>query len=133
MIRRPPRSTRTDTLFPYTTLFRSVVSVAFALAVGVPLGVLAGYAGGWTDTVISRCNEAVLSCPFMILAIAFAAFLGPSLTNAMIAIGLSAAQIGRASCSTSVVSLRFDLGGRRTLKKKITDNEPTMTLHNKNK
>src|SRR3546814_5026206 len=66
-----------------TSLLAGVVSVAFALAVGVPLGVLAGYAGGWTDTVISRCNEAVLSCPFLILAIAFAAFLGPSLTNAM--------------------------------------------------
>ncbi|GHD51961.1 peptide ABC transporter permease [Thalassobaculum fulvum] len=76
-----------------TSLLAGVVSVAFALALGVPLGVLAGYAGGWVDTVISRCNEAVLSCPFLILAIAFAAFLGPSLTNAMIAIGLSAAPI----------------------------------------
>ena len=76
-----------------TSLLAGVVSVCFALAFGVPLGVLAGYVGGWTDTVISRCNEAVLSCPFLILAIAFAAFLGPSLTNAMIAIGLSAAPI----------------------------------------
>lgn len=76
-----------------TSLLAGVVSVAFALSVGVPLGVIAGYAGGWADTVISRCNEAVLSCPFLILAIAFAAFLGPSLTNAMIAIGLSAAPI----------------------------------------
>jgi peptide/nickel transport system permease protein len=76
-----------------TSLLAGVVSVAFALAIGVPLGVAAGYFGGWTDTVISRCNEALLSCPFLILAIAFAAFLGPSLTNAMIAIGLSAAPI----------------------------------------
>lgn len=76
-----------------TSLLAGVVSVAFAMSVGVPLGVAAGYFGGWTDTVISRCNEAVLSCPFLILAIAFAAFLGPSLTNAMIAIGLSAAPI----------------------------------------
>ncbi|EDP65762.1 putative transmembrane permease component of ABC transporter [alpha proteobacterium BAL199] len=76
-----------------TSLLAGVISVAFALSVGVPLGVLSGYFGGWTDTVISRCNEALLSCPFLILAIAFAAFLGPSLTNAMIAIGLSAAPI----------------------------------------
>lgn len=76
-----------------TSLLAGVVSVGFALTIGVPLGVLAGYFGGWVDTVISRCNEAVLSCPFLILAIAFAAFLGPSLTNAMIAIGLSAAPI----------------------------------------
>jgi len=76
-----------------TSLMAGVVSVVFALAVGVPFGVLAGYVGGWTDVVISRCTEALLSCPFLILAIAFAAFLGPSLTNAMIAIGLSAAPI----------------------------------------
>jgi len=76
-----------------TSLLAGVVSVVFALTIGVPLGVAAGYFGGWTDTVISRCNEALLSCPFLILAIAFAAFLGPSLSNAMIAIGLSAAPI----------------------------------------
>jgi len=76
-----------------TSLLAGIVSVVFALAVGVPFGVLAGYVGGWTDAVISRCTEALLSCPFLILAIAFAAFLGPSLTNAMIAIGLSAAPI----------------------------------------
>ncbi len=76
-----------------TSLMAGVVSVVFALAVGVPFGVLAGYVGGWTDVAISRCTEALLSCPFLILAIAFAAFLGPSLTNAMIAIGLSAAPI----------------------------------------
>ena len=76
-----------------TSLMAGVVSVVFALAVGVPFGVLAGYVGGWTDVAISRCTEALLSCPFLILAIAFAAFLGTSLTNAMIAIGLSAAPI----------------------------------------
>lgn len=76
-----------------TSLLAGVISVGFALTIGVPLGLIAGYFGGWVDTVISRCNEALLSCPFLILAIAFAAFLGPSLTNAMIAIGLSAAPI----------------------------------------
>ena len=50
-------------------------------------------AGGWVDAVISRCTEALLACPFLILAIALAAFLGPSLTNAMIAIGISATPI----------------------------------------
>ena len=59
----------------------------------MPLGVLAGFYGGWLDAVISRVTEAVLACPFLILAIALAAFLGPSLTNAMIAIGISAAPI----------------------------------------
>ena len=72
------------------SLLAGVVSVAFAVLVGVPLGILGGYFGGWTDAVVSRATEALLACPFLILAIAFAAFLGPSLTNAMIAIGLSA-------------------------------------------
>ena len=70
------------------SLLAGVVSVLIATLVGVPLGVLAGYAGGWTDAVVSRVTEALLAAPFLILAIAFAAFLGPSLANAMIAIGL---------------------------------------------
>ncbi len=75
------------------SLLAGVVSVLIALLLGVPLGVLAGYRKGWTDAVISRFTEALLAAPFLILAIALAAFLGPSLTNAMIAIGLSAMPI----------------------------------------
>lgn len=75
------------------SLLAGVVSVLIALGLGVPLGVLAGYRKGWTDAVISRFTEALLAAPFLILAIALAAFLGPSLTNAMIAIGLSAMPI----------------------------------------
>jgi peptide/nickel transport system permease protein len=76
-----------------TSLLAGIVSVAIALAVGIPFGLLAGWYGGWIDIVISRVTEALLACPFLILAIAFAAVLGPSLTNAMIAIGLSAVPI----------------------------------------
>ena len=72
------------------SLMAGVISVAIALAVGVPFGLLAGYYGGLVDGAISRATEAMLAIPFLILAIALAAFLGPSLTNAMIAIGLSA-------------------------------------------
>ncbi|NNU82066.1 ABC transporter permease [Halovulum dunhuangense] len=75
------------------SLLAGVVSVAIAVAIGVPLGVLAGYRRGWTDAAISRVTEALLAAPFLILAIALAAFLGPSLSNAMIAIGLSAMPI----------------------------------------
>ncbi|NKX45687.1 ABC transporter permease [Roseicyclus persicicus] len=75
------------------SLLAGVVSVAIAVCLGVPLGVMAGYLGGWTDAAISRVTEAMLAAPFLILAIALAAFLGPSLTNAMIAIGLSAMPI----------------------------------------
>ena len=72
------------------SLLAGVVSVLIAVALGVPLGVLAGYRKGWTDAAISRVTEALLAAPFLILAIALAAFLGPSLQNAMIAIGISA-------------------------------------------
>ncbi len=72
------------------SLQAGVISVFIAVLLGVPLGMLAGYFGGWADVVISRFTDAMLAMPFLILAIALAAFLGPSLTNAMIAIGLAA-------------------------------------------
>jgi peptide/nickel transport system permease protein len=72
------------------SLEAGVLSVVIALALGVPLGLVAGYVGGWTDSLISRFTDALLACPFLILAIALAAFLGPSLMNAMIAIGIAA-------------------------------------------
>jgi len=75
------------------SLLAGVVSVLISLSIGVPVGLLAGYAGGKIDMLISRLTDAVLACPFLILAIALAAFLGPSLTNAMIAIGVSATPV----------------------------------------
>jgi len=71
------------------SLYAGVVSVFIALAVGMPIGLIAGWFGGWWDALISRATDALLAVPFLILAIALAAALGPSLTNAMIAIGLS--------------------------------------------
>jgi peptide/nickel transport system permease protein len=75
------------------SLMAGVISVFIAVAIGVPFGLISGYFGGWVDMVISRITEALLAMPFLIMAIALAAFLGPSLTNAMIAIGLSAMPI----------------------------------------
>jgi peptide/nickel transport system permease protein len=64
--------------------------MAGAISVGIAL---AGFLGGKTDMVVGRLVDAMLACPFLILAIALAAFLGPSLGNAMIAIGISATPI----------------------------------------
>ena len=75
------------------SLLAGMVSVSISLALGVPIGMAAGYLGRWVDALISRITDAMLACPFLILAIALAAFLGPSLTNAMIAIGISATPI----------------------------------------
>jgi peptide/nickel transport system permease protein len=75
------------------SLSAGLVSVGIAVGAGVPLGLLAGYAGGWIDAVLSRLVDAMLAIPFLILAIALAAFLGPSLGNAMIAIGVTATPV----------------------------------------
>ncbi len=72
------------------SLLAGVLSVCISLACGVPIGLISGYVGGFLDGLLMRITDALLACPFLILAIALAAFLGPSLTNAMIAIGISA-------------------------------------------
>lgn len=72
-----------------SSLLAGVISVLIAGGIGVPAGLAAGFAGGWVDAVLSRIVDAMLACPFLILAIALAAFLGPSLGNAMIAIGVT--------------------------------------------
>jgi peptide/nickel transport system permease protein len=75
------------------SLLAGVVSVSIAAGLGVPIGLLAGYGSRWIDAVIGRITDAMLACPFLILAIALAAFLGPSLQNAMIAIGVTTTPI----------------------------------------
>jgi peptide/nickel transport system permease protein len=75
------------------SLLAGVISVSIALLVGVPVGLISGYLGGFIDALFSRITDALLACPFLILAIALAAFLGPSLGNAMIAIGITTTPI----------------------------------------
>jgi peptide/nickel transport system permease protein len=75
------------------SLTAGAISVGIALLVGVPFGLLAGHRGGFIDALISRITDAMLACPFLILAIALSAFLGPSLGNAMIAIGVTTTPI----------------------------------------
>ena len=71
------------------SLVAGVISVAIALILGIPLGLISGYYRGVVDEFIMRFTDALLSFPFLILAVALAAALGPSLTNAMIAIGIA--------------------------------------------
>jgi peptide/nickel transport system permease protein len=65
-----------------------LVSVSIATAVGMLLGVLAGYFGGWVDTIAMRLMDVMFAFPGVLLAIAIMAVLGPSTTNVMIAIGI---------------------------------------------
>ena len=90
------------------SLLAGVVSVTISLLLGVPIGLAAGFIGGWVDGLISRITDAFLACPFLILAIALAAFLGPSLTNAMIAIGVSATPIFVRLTRAQVINVKVE-------------------------
>jgi len=90
------------------SLSAGVIAVAIAVGAGVPIGMLAGYLGGWVDAIISRLTDAMLAIPFLILAIALAAFLGPSLGNAMIAIGITATPIFVRLARGQVLSARAE-------------------------
>jgi peptide/nickel transport system permease protein len=71
------------------SLKTALIAVAAALLIGVPLGAIAGYFGGFIDEALMRFTDIFLSFPPLLLAIAIAAFLGPSLENAMLAIAIS--------------------------------------------
>jgi peptide/nickel transport system permease protein len=90
------------------SLLAGVVSVSISLLLGVPIGLIAGFVGGVVDGFISRVTDAFLACPFLILAIALAAFLGPSLTNAMIAIGVSATPIFVRLTRAQVINVKVE-------------------------
>lgn len=63
-----------------------LIPIAIAALAGIPLGAIAGFYGGWIETVIMRLMDVLLSLPRLVLAIAFGAVLGPSLRNAMLAL-----------------------------------------------
>ena len=90
------------------SLLAGVASVSISLLLGVPIGLAAGFLGGFADGLISRITDAFLACPFLILAIALAAFLGPSLTNAMIAIGVSATPIFVRLTRAQVINVKVE-------------------------
>jgi peptide/nickel transport system permease protein len=65
-----------------------LISDGISLAAGVALGIIAGYFSGWPDTAVMRTMDVLLAFPYLLLAMIVVAILGPSLTNAMIAIGV---------------------------------------------
>jgi peptide/nickel transport system permease protein len=67
-----------------------VLATLLAMVIAVPVGMVAGYYRGWADAVIARLTDVVLSFPFVILAVGLAAIIGPSLTNATLALGIGA-------------------------------------------
>jgi peptide/nickel transport system permease protein len=65
------------------------ISVTLGAVPGVLLGLVAGYRGGWWDTLISRVMDALLAFPSILLALVVIAALGPSIQNVMIAVGVA--------------------------------------------
>lgn len=66
----------------------AVVSVALAMVVGVAVGLIAGYRGGWLDTVLMRVVDVMFAFPVLLLALAVVAILGPGVTTTMLAIAI---------------------------------------------
>lgn len=71
------------------SLIAPLIAVAVAFVLGVPFGLLAGYLGGAFDWLVSRVADALIALPALVLALALVGVLGPSLTNAMIAVGVA--------------------------------------------
>jgi peptide/nickel transport system permease protein len=89
-----------------SSLLAGVIPVCIALSLSIPLGLLSGYAGRWIDAVLMRLTDAMLAIPFLVIAIALTAVLGPSLGNAMIAIGIAALPIFLRLARGSVLALK---------------------------
>ncbi len=83
-----------------------VATVTFAIVIGVVLGALAGYSGGWSDNFIMRVMDVLLAFPSLILAIAIVAVLGPGLANALLAISFVSIPIYARLVRASVLQVK---------------------------
>lgn len=72
-----------------TSIVLSIASISLAIVIGVPIGLISGYAGGWIDNITMRFIDALLSFPMLLLALVISAVLGPSFQNTVLAIGIA--------------------------------------------
>ncbi|MCF8107624.1 MAG: ABC transporter permease [Desulfohalobiaceae bacterium] len=91
------------------SLMIGAISVAISLLPGTLLGLLAGYFGGWLDSLIMRIMDILLAFPAILLAIFITAILGPNLTNTMIAVGIVYIPHYARIVRSSVLSLKQQL------------------------
>ncbi|MER8372170.1 nickel transporter permease [Mesorhizobium sp. M1406] len=86
------------------TLYVVILVAIIAAPIGLLVGTVAGYAGGWTDAILMRITDIFLAFPKLILALAFVAALGPGIENAVLAIAITSwppyARIARAETLT---------------------------------
>jgi peptide/nickel transport system permease protein len=83
-----------------------IVAVTIGALIGVISGLIAGYFGGWVDSAFSWVTEVLLAFPDLLLALAVIAILGPGITNAMIAVGISFMPSFMRLSRSSVLSIR---------------------------
>src|SRR5688500_9385414 len=88
------------------SLLIGTVVVGLAASLGTFVGLVAGYAGGWLDEVMMRLTDVFFAFPALILAMAISSALGPSLTNAMIAIAVVSWPVYARLVRAQVLSLR---------------------------
>jgi len=81
-------------------------SVLISLVIGILLGLFSGYYGGWTDSIIMRIMDAIVTFPTLLLAIGIMAVLGPGLINLMLAIGVVYTPRFSRVVRSSVLSIR---------------------------
>ena len=86
----------------------AVVSVAFAVVVGVTIGLIASYRGGWLDTVVMRVVDVMFAFPVLLLALAVVAILGPGVTTTILAIGSVYTPIFARVARASTLSVRVE-------------------------
>lgn len=86
----------------------AVVSVGVAAVVGIAIGLLAGYRGGWLDTVLMRIVDVAFAFPVLLLALAVVAILGPGITTTMIAIAIVYTPIFARVARASTLSVRVE-------------------------
>ena len=101
------RDTLTRAMFgAQASLEVGIIAVGISLFVGSALGLVAGYLRGLTDAVIMRIMDGLLALPTLVLALAITAMLGPSLNNAMLAIGVTGVPIFARLVRGQVLSVR---------------------------
>lgn len=88
------------------SLVVGIVAVGLGMSIGLLLGTSSGYFGGWWDTLVMRITDIMLAFPFLLLALAITAALGPSLTNAMLALGIASFPSYTRLVRGNVLSLR---------------------------
>jgi peptide/nickel transport system permease protein len=88
------------------TLLGALIAMLTAGVIGIPWGLIAGYAGGWIDLVLMRIADSILVFPGLILALLFTSVLGPSMVSTMISVGIVFSPILARVMRSGVITVR---------------------------